>query len=77
MAHDQPDNAARVQRLGVGLTLPPQQYTVPRVCESLRSLLDSEAVREACLGYAGRMGPSEPLARVCDTIEEVAARQRP
>jgi rhamnosyltransferase subunit B len=77
MAHDQPDNAARVQRLGVGLTLPPQQYTVPRVCESLQSLLDSEAVREACLGYAGRMSPSEPLARVCDTIEEVAARQRP
>jgi UDP:flavonoid glycosyltransferase YjiC (YdhE family) len=43
-AHDQPDNAARVERLGVARSIYPQQYTASRVRETLASLLaDTDA----------------------------------
>lgn len=38
-AHDQPDNAARVERLGVARVLYPNQYTAARVQRALESLL--------------------------------------
>ena len=43
-AHDQPDNAARVERLGVARTIYPQQYTASRLRATLASLLaDADA----------------------------------
>src|SRR6185436_18884127 len=41
-AHDQPDNASRVERLGVSRTIYPQQYTASRVSAALASLLADE-----------------------------------
>ncbi len=44
-AFDQPDNAARLQRLGVGRLLGRRQYTVPRVASALGELLHNERYR--------------------------------
>jgi rhamnosyltransferase subunit B len=74
MAHDQPDNAARIQRLGVGLTITPREYTPDRVAASLRTLLASKTVSAACRRYADKMIPTETLPLVCTEIEQVAAR---
>ena len=41
-AHDQPDNAARVRRLGVGRVLPRSRYRAARVAAELRALLNGE-----------------------------------
>ena len=41
---DQPDNAARIQRLGVGVTLPLRRYRAQRVTTELRRLLDDQAI---------------------------------
>jgi rhamnosyltransferase subunit B len=74
MAHDQPDNAARVQRLGVGVTIPPKQFTADRVHFSLQSLLSSPNVTAACQLYAGKASSSDALTVVCQEIEALADR---
>ncbi len=38
-AHDQPDNAARVQRLGTGRTIPRSRYNAARAVRELRTLM--------------------------------------
>lgn len=48
MAHDQPDNALRLQRLGAGSYLSPRHFTPDRVATALNHLLTSPAVRQAC-----------------------------
>ena len=40
MAHDQPDNAARLEKLGAGIGLTPRSFTPDRVTRELRRLLD-------------------------------------
>ena len=50
-AHDQPDNAYRVERLGVARTLKPTEYRTDRVQRELALLLDEPAYRE----HAGRV----------------------
>lgn len=52
MAHDQPDNAHRLQQLGVGDWLSPRQFTGERVAEKLRVLMMSESTKTACLEVA-------------------------
>lgn len=45
-AYDQPDNAARVERLGVARVVYPQQYSALRVRRELESLLNDQGVAE-------------------------------
>lgn len=45
-AFDQPDNAIRVERLGVARMIYPQQYTTARVREALQELLSNQDVAE-------------------------------
>ena len=45
-AHDQPDNAARVRRLGSGLELPFRRYTVRRALPKIARLLEDASLRE-------------------------------
>ncbi len=46
-AHDQPDNAHRVRRLGVGQVLPAAQYRRPAAARELARLLSGPAARRA------------------------------
>jgi rhamnosyltransferase subunit B len=48
MAHDQPDNAVRLKRLGAGDWLSRGRFTPERVAERLEALLTSEPVAAAC-----------------------------
>jgi MGT family glycosyltransferase len=67
--HDQPDNAARIARLGVGRTLTRNRYEGARVVAELKELLDNPryAQRAAEIGVKIR---SENGARVaCEEIE--------
>jgi UDP:flavonoid glycosyltransferase YjiC (YdhE family) len=36
-AHDQPDNAHRLRRMGVGVVIPAKRYTAPRAVRALRA----------------------------------------
>src|SRR5205085_2067897 len=54
MGYDQPDNAERLVRLGVGAPLPPRRFTGARLAALLGKLLGPD-VRERCRALAERL----------------------
>ncbi len=70
-AHDQPDNAARVVRLGIARTLSRYRYTVPRGVAELRKLLHNPtyAQRAAAVGEAVRQ--ENAVETICDCLEKL------
>ena len=70
-AFDQPDNAARVQRLGVGLSIRPDPYIPRTVVGVLHTLLNSHDVLTKCRFYADAIHPDTGLAAACNAIEAV------
>ena len=55
MAHDQPDNADRLERLGAGAGLSVRQFTSERVEGELKQLLRDIAIREAAQACAAKL----------------------
>ena len=72
MAFDQPDNAVRLQRLGVGSYLWPSRFSGMAVAWELETLLGSEDVARACSAVASRFVGIDPVAQTCDLIEAAA-----
>lgn len=72
MAYDQPDNADRLIRLGVGASLPVARFTCANLVAQLRQLLQP-AVRQRCGELAERLKDQRPLVQVCAAIEEMMA----
>jgi rhamnosyltransferase subunit B len=68
-AHDQPDNAARVTRLGVARTISPGQYTVSRLTRELRALLEPRYTERAG-AVAAIVRTENGPARACDELEQ-------
>lgn len=69
MAHDQPDNARRLQRLGVGDSLLPKAFTPQAVAQKLERLLTDSAVHSRCRELAPRVDFADALRQSCDAIE--------
>jgi UDP:flavonoid glycosyltransferase YjiC (YdhE family) len=76
MAHDQPDNADRLVKLGVGRMLWPRHFTGPAVARELHTLLDDPAVARRCRDLATRF-PADPVAPTVEVLERFAARKEP
>ena len=68
-AHDQPDHAARVERLGIGRTIYPQQYTASRVRAALASLLADEDAESAARAIAERVSAERGGDNAVDALE--------
>lgn len=70
-AHDQFDNAARLRKLGVGATVAPAAR-VGIWTRRLRTLVESDAVADACRHSAERSRDAQPAAlRLADEIERL------
>ena len=69
--HDQPDNSARVVRLGCGAIVTPANYTGERAARVLRELIESPRVARACREVAGRFVGVDPLGQTCGLIEQL------
>ncbi|HWE93693.1 MAG TPA: nucleotide disphospho-sugar-binding domain-containing protein [Tepidisphaeraceae bacterium] len=67
--HDQPDNAARLEKLGVGRTLSPKKYRADRVAQVLADLLGSQRVKESCAAVAKRMAGTNAMEETCELME--------
>lgn len=65
-AHDQPDNAARVQRLGIARTIPRKRYDPARATSELRRLLENPA-------YAARAADAGRIVGLEDGAGTAAA----
>jgi rhamnosyltransferase subunit B len=72
MAHDQPDNAERLQKLGVARWIPVNRLKPTRAARLLGELLTSPPVAIACATVRQRMRASHGLDHTCDLIEQLA-----
>jgi UDP:flavonoid glycosyltransferase YjiC (YdhE family) len=72
LAHDQHDNAARLERLGVGATIEPSKFTGPNVADSLAKLLASPSVLPQCQALANRILSVDALSLSCDALERLS-----
>lgn len=72
MAHDQFDNAVRLERLGVASSIGRQKFRGPAVASSLSRLVDSGLVAEQCRLAAARLGNTNPFPEACRLIELAA-----
>jgi UDP:flavonoid glycosyltransferase YjiC (YdhE family) len=68
-AHDQPDNAARLTRLGVARTLLPGRYRAPRVAAELRCLLDDPAYTRRAAEVGAEVRREDGVRAACDALE--------
>lgn len=75
MAHDQPDNAERVRRLGVGRSLAPKFFRARAAAHALAELTGSPKVAERCRSVAAKLTGADPLGAACRAIEALIADQ--
>ncbi|MDD5199497.1 MAG: glycosyltransferase [Terrimicrobiaceae bacterium] len=68
MSHDQPDNAARVRRLGVGEWLWPREFTAENLAGALAALIDDAALLSRCALVAGRIRAENPAERLLEAL---------
>jgi UDP:flavonoid glycosyltransferase YjiC (YdhE family) len=73
IAYDQPDNAARLARLGVAAVLPPRRFRGPAVAAALDGLLASPEVAARCRATARRGDGFGGVEAACARLEEALA----
>lgn len=69
-SHDQPDNAARVKRLGTSRTIARNQYTAERVAKQLRQLLGNPSYTAKASEIGGIIRAENGVGVACDAIEK-------
>ncbi|OYV89117.1 MAG: hypothetical protein B7Z73_07195 [Planctomycetia bacterium 21-64-5] len=72
MSFDQPDNAARLRRLGAGASLSRKRFRATTVAAALAELLNSSQVAARCRQLAERLAAERPLETACNLIEGLA-----
>jgi UDP:flavonoid glycosyltransferase YjiC (YdhE family) len=71
---DQPDNAARLKRIGAGDLIRPPQYQPAKVCRKLEAILSSAAIRARCREIAQHFTGVDAIGETCDLIEATGPR---
>ncbi|HEY9845357.1 MAG TPA: nucleotide disphospho-sugar-binding domain-containing protein, partial [Candidatus Caenarcaniphilales bacterium] len=69
-SHDQPDNAARVQRLGTSRTISREQYSAPRVAKALGELLGNPSYAAKATEIGRIVQAENGVGLACDAIEK-------
>jgi UDP:flavonoid glycosyltransferase YjiC (YdhE family) len=75
LAHDQFDNAERVQQLNVGAAIPSNKFDGGRLSAALNRLLNSRVVKDACHNVARRLSPRDGLMRAALALEDQLAQR--
>ncbi len=76
MAHDQPDNANRLRRLGVGASLHPRRWTGDRIARQVTLLLSNPQVPVNCQRLAELMKQEPGMEPLVDWLEVQAKHGR-
>lgn len=71
LSHDQPDNALRLRRLGVGRSLKPKKFMGPALARTLEQLWNDQRTKPACEEVAGRIRGEKAIRTACGIIEEL------
>jgi UDP:flavonoid glycosyltransferase YjiC (YdhE family) len=70
-SHDQPDNAARIDRLGCGRFLPRTRYNAERAQNALQVLLHNAEIGERARSVAAQVRAENGVHTACDVIEKL------
>jgi UDP:flavonoid glycosyltransferase YjiC (YdhE family) len=68
---DQPDNADRIQRLGLGRTISRSAYSAKRVAECLRHLLDCPSYSENAVRVSQLLQRENGAVTAADALEKL------
>ena len=74
-SNDQPDNAHRIARLGLGARIYPERYKAKSVARILRELVSSRDTRNRCQQFAAAIDSEFALEHACDLIESLSPSQ--
>ena len=72
--NDQPDNALRLQRMQLGLSIYSERYKAQRVAHALRTLVDSPEIKDRCRAFALRIQSEAAVQIACEAVEQLGAR---
>jgi UDP:flavonoid glycosyltransferase YjiC (YdhE family) len=75
-AHDQPDNAARVKRLGVAHVIPIRRYRAGPVARALSTLLTEPEHRDRAIQIARVVRQEQGTTAAADALERILATYR-
>jgi UDP:flavonoid glycosyltransferase YjiC (YdhE family) len=70
---DQPDNAARLERSGVGLQIPRNQYNLDTAVAALKTLLQDSRFSSRSAEIGARLSAEKSLISACDAIQSLLA----
>lgn len=68
--HDQPDNAARLERLGTSRTIARERYSAERVARQIEKLLNNPDYGKKAEEIAGIIRSENGVGAACDAIEK-------
>jgi UDP:flavonoid glycosyltransferase YjiC (YdhE family) len=68
-AHDQPDNADRVTRLGIARTISRQRYNPARAAAELKQLLDNPDYSQRASAIGSEVRHEDGVEAACDALE--------
>jgi UDP:flavonoid glycosyltransferase YjiC (YdhE family) len=74
MAHDQPDNARRAERLGLALSIAREKFQPENVAQILKRLLEDPRYAQSAGDVAKKLSGVPALDNACDQVEELARR---
>lgn len=69
-SHDQPDNAARVERLKTSRTISRQHYSAKLVAQELNELLTNLDYQTKAMDIAQKIQTEDGAKVACDAIEQ-------
>ncbi len=70
-SHDQPDNAARCERIGVARTISREKYTAQTAAKQLRELLGDLSYKANAVEKSKIVKAEHGTEMACDAIEEI------
>jgi UDP:flavonoid glycosyltransferase YjiC (YdhE family) len=76
-AHDQPDNAERLRRLGVARTISGPRYSAARATAELRHILDDPSYVQRALQVGGQLQQEDGVKAACDALEALPPARCP
>lgn len=73
-SHDQPDNARRLQRLGVAETIRRQDYSAALAVSTIRKILDEPRHAQRAKELSRQIDGEQALCEACDALEQIARK---
>jgi UDP:flavonoid glycosyltransferase YjiC (YdhE family) len=72
-AHDQPDNARRLERLGISRTIPRREYSSEQVVSELRHVLEEPGYGDRAREVGQQVREEDGVGAACDALERLLA----